>query len=46
MVDLYKNGQPVDLVMLANELKQKKQLDTIGGATYLSKLVDENPQWL
>ena len=43
MVDLYKNGQPVDLVMLANELKQKKQLDTIGGATYLSKLVDEIP---
>lgn len=41
--DLYAKNEPVDLVTLANKLKQKDQLEEIGGATYLANLVDNIP---
>lgn len=43
MTDLHAKNEPVDLVTLSNRLKQKYQLDEIGGATYLASLVDEVP---
>ena len=43
MVDLHAKNEPVDLVTLSNRLKQKDQLDEIGGATYLARLVDTIP---
>jgi replicative DNA helicase len=43
MTDLFAKGEPVDLVTLANKLKQKNELALIGGASCLAKLVDTVP---
>ena len=43
MMCLHNKNEPVDLVTLANKLKQKNQLDEIGGATYLASLIDTVP---
>ena len=43
ITDLFDKAEPVDLVTLANKLKEKGQLEEIGGATYLSRLVDTVP---
>jgi replicative DNA helicase len=41
--DLYNDGKPVDLVILYETLKQRKQADDIGGAPYLGELWDAAP---
>jgi replicative DNA helicase len=38
IIDLYDRGHPVDLVMLAEVLKDKKQIEDIGGYPYLAEL--------
>ena len=43
ITELFAKNEPVDLVTLANILKEKGQLEEIGGATYLAKLVDTAP---
>ncbi len=43
MSDLFDKSEPVDLVTLANRLKEKGQLESVGGATYLARLVDTVP---
>jgi replicative DNA helicase len=43
IIDLFDKGEPTDLVTLANILKEKGQLDSIGGASYLARLVDAVP---
>ncbi len=43
VTDLFARSEPVDLVTLANILKEKGHLEEIGGATYLSDLVDTAP---
>jgi replicative DNA helicase len=43
IMDLFDRGEPVDLVTLANNLKEKGHLDAIGGASYLARLVDAVP---
>ena len=43
IIDLFDKGEPVDLVTLANNLKERDQLDAVGGATYLARLVDAVP---
>ena len=43
MIDLYEKSEPLDLVTLTNFLKDKDQLEGIGGALYLAKLIDEVP---
>lgn len=40
---LFAKNEPVDLVTLANILKKNKQLEEIGGASYLAQLVNEIP---
>jgi replicative DNA helicase len=40
---LYDRGHPVDLVMLAEELKSRKQIEDIGGYGYLGELWDAAP---
>jgi replicative DNA helicase len=40
---LYDRGHPVDLVMLAEELKGRKQIEDIGGYGYLGELWDAAP---
>jgi replicative DNA helicase len=43
ITDLFDKAEPVDLVTLANKLKEKGQLEEIGGAGYLARLVDTVP---
>jgi replicative DNA helicase len=43
IIDLFTRNEPVDLVTLANVLKEKGHLEEIGGAAFLSKLVDTAP---
>jgi replicative DNA helicase len=40
---LYDQGHPVDLVVLAEELKTRKQIEDIGGYGYLGQLWDAAP---
>ena len=43
IVELFENNEPVDLVTLTNQLKKSDKLEEIGGASFLSKLIDEVP---
>jgi replicative DNA helicase len=40
MLALHSKGEPIDLVTLSAKLKERKQLEKIGGSTYLSDLVN------
>jgi replicative DNA helicase len=40
---LFTRNDPIDLVTLANILKEQKHLEEVGGATYLAQLVNEIP---
>jgi replicative DNA helicase len=43
MLDLYEARQPIDLLTLSNRLEEMKELDRIGGAVYLTELVEQVP---
>ena len=43
ILDLFDKGEPVDLVTLANHIDEKGQLEGVGGASYLARLVDSVP---
>jgi len=43
MLDLYENSDPIDLLSLADKLKEIGELETIGGRSYLAKLVNFVP---
>ena len=43
MVALSERGEPVDLVTLMEELRQKNQLEAIGGMSYLTTLANMVP---
>lgn len=43
MMRLYERHKPVDLLTLTDELKKKKELDTIGGMAYLTELTNYVP---
>lgn len=43
ITELFSKNEPVDLITLAHHLKNKDQLTEIGGAAYLSRLVDTVP---
>ncbi|MGD9301740.1 MAG: replicative DNA helicase [Desulfobacterales bacterium] len=43
ITDLFDLTEPIDLVTLANKLKEKGQLEEIGSASYLARLVDTVP---
>ncbi len=43
ITDLFDKAEPIDLVTLANKLKEKGQLEEIGSASYLARLVDTVP---
>jgi len=43
ITDLFDTTEPIDLVTLANKLKEKGQLEEIGSASYLARLVDTVP---
>ncbi len=43
ITDLFDKAEPIDLVTLANKLKENGKLEQIGGAGYLARLVDTVP---
>ena len=43
ITDLFDKTEPIDLVTLANKLKEKGHLEAIGSASYLARLVDTVP---
>ena len=43
MIELVEKKEPIDLVTLTNILKDRGELETVGGAIYLAKLIDEVP---
>jgi hypothetical protein len=44
MVSLQQSGSPVDTVTLPGLLNERKQLEQVGGVTYLASLIDGVPQ--
>jgi replicative DNA helicase len=43
MCDLFSRKEPLDLTTLSNILRKRGHLEEIGGATYLSKVIDQVP---
>ncbi|MBT8369730.1 MAG: replicative DNA helicase, partial [Deltaproteobacteria bacterium] len=43
MIELSEKKEPIDLVTIVNILKDRAELETVGGAIYLAKLIDEVP---
>jgi replicative DNA helicase len=43
MFDLYEAREPIDVLSLSNKLEEKKQLERIGGASYLTEIVNVVP---
>jgi len=43
MIALSEKNEPLDLITITNELKKKKELEAIGGASYLASLVESVP---
>ncbi len=43
MLDLYKKREPIDVLSVSSRLKEKKQLEEIGGRAYLAELVNSVP---
>lgn len=43
IIELYDKNEPCDLITLANVLKSKKYIDSVGGVAYLASLVDNVP---
>src|SRR6202012_4202753 len=40
MKDLFEQGKPIDIVTLSQELKKHKEIQTIGGVSYLAGLTE------
>lgn len=43
IVELFKKGEPIDLLSVSNRLKEKGDLDNVGGMTYLTDLINFVP---
>lgn len=43
IVELFEKREPIDLVTVTQELKQKGTLDSIGGSAYLAELINKVP---
>ncbi len=43
LIEMYDSKQPIDLITLQQKLKDKNQLEPVGGVTYLSALPDAVP---
>ncbi len=43
MRELFERGDPIDLLSLSTKLKEKNQLDEIGGSSYLTELINTVP---
>lgn len=43
MLDLFSKSDPIDVLSVTNALKTKKELETIGGASYIADLINVVP---
>lgn len=43
IIGLFEQGEPIDLLTVSSRLKEKKQLKEVGGADYLSELINGVP---
>jgi len=43
IVELFEKGEPIDLITVTDKLKAKGHLDEIGGASYLTEIVNSVP---
>ena len=43
VIDLAHKGEPADLITIVNRLKEKGELESIGGASYLAAIADAAP---
>ncbi len=43
MLDLYERGEAIDLITMTDALRRKNELDQVGGAAYLTSLVNMVP---
>lgn len=43
MLELFEKRQPIDILSLSNQLSEKKQLELVGGRTYLADLTNAVP---
>ncbi len=43
MVDLFEKGEPVDAISVVNRLKKRKELESVGGAFYITGLSESVP---
>lgn len=43
MMELFNKSTPIDLLSLTQRLREKKEIDKIGGSSYLSELVESVP---
>ena len=43
MLELFSKNEPIDLVSVSSRLKEKNQLEQVGGATYLTELLNIVP---
>jgi len=43
MINLSERDEPADLITLTNELRKINQLDSVGGASYITSLIDSVP---
>ncbi|MCK4355298.1 replicative DNA helicase [Candidatus Parcubacteria bacterium] len=46
MRDLFEKGEPVDLLSVSTRLKEKEQMEKIGGNSYLTELINSVPNAL
>ena len=43
MSDLFDKGEPIDTISVINKLKKNKQIDDVGGAYFITGLVESVP---
>jgi replicative DNA helicase len=43
VLELFEKGKPIDVMTITNRLKEKEQLNEVGGASYLATLVNKAP---
>lgn len=40
---LQNKGEPIDIITVSNELRDKNELELVGGAAYLAEIIDQTP---
>lgn len=43
IVELFEKNQPIDILTVTNKLKDKNQMDAVGGSSYLTELINSVP---